>query len=81
MTKTVDERAEKIRAGLWACARAGMQTPAMFALNAHVFGTHTRAGIGVDAAVGLLLAGDFDPPDDPQHFSAPLACNILGVRP
>lgn len=76
-----DERAEKTRACLWACARAGMQTPAMFALNAHVFGTHTRAGIGVDAAVGLLVAGDCEPPDDPQHFSSLRACNILGVQP
>lgn len=68
--------ADKIRAGLLACGRAGMQTPAMFALNAHVFGTHERDGIGLDAAVQALV-GQLDP----QHFSAPLACNILGVWP
>lgn len=72
--------ADKIRAGLLACGRAGMQTPAMFALNAHVFGTHERGGIGLEAAVQALV-GQLDPPADPQHFSAPLACNILGVRP
>jgi len=72
--------ADKIRAGLLACGRAGMQTPAMSALNAHVFGTHERDGIGLEDAV-LALVGQLDPPADPQHFSAPLACNILGVRP
>lgn len=51
--------ADKIRAGLLACG---------------------RAGIGLDAAVQALV-GQLDPPDDPQHFSAALACNILGVRP
>jgi hypothetical protein len=64
--------ADKIRAGLLACGRAGMQTPAMFALNAHVFGTRQRGGIGLEAAV-------LDPPADPQQFSASLACNILRV--
>lgn len=63
-----------IRAGLLACGRAGMQTPAMFALNAHVFGTSQKQGIGLGAAV-LALAGKI------EHFSTPLACNILGVKP
>ena len=75
------ERADKIRECLLACGRAGMQTPAMLALNTHVFGTHTRDGVGVEAAVTLLIAEGFDPPADPQQFSAPRACNILGVRP
>ena len=57
-----------------------MQTPAMFALNAHVFGTSQKQGIGLGAAV-LALAGKIEAPADPQHFSAPLACNILGVKP
>lgn len=74
------ERTSKIRECLMACGRAGVQTPAMLALNKHVFGVRTHEGIGVDAATDLLIAGGFDPPADPQQFSAPLACNILGVR-
>ena len=75
------DRAARIRECLLACGRAGMQTPAMLALNTHVFGTHKQEGIGIDTATELLVGGGFDPPNDPQHFSAPLACNILGVRP
>ena len=66
-------------AGLKVCARAGMQTPAMLALNAHVIGTHTTVGVGYEAAADALLAAGFSPPADPKWFSASLACNLLGL--
>jgi len=75
---TVTKRELCIR-GLKECARAGTQTPAMFALNKHVFGTHEREGVGAEAAADALLAAGFDPPEDPRWFSAALACNLLGV--
>lgn len=66
---------EKIHAGIIACTRSGANQ-ASIALNNHIFGT---SGIGIDSAAELLLAGGFDPPEDPNWFSAPLACNILNV--
>lgn len=69
----------KMIACLEACARAGMQTGPMFALNKHMLGDRSSAGVGLEAIAAQLLAAGFDPPTDPQHFSAALACNMLGV--
>lgn len=79
-TEKTDRRRLQIVAGLVECGRAGEQTPAMLALNRHVFGTHAMEGAGVDATADALLEAGFDPPADPRHFSAPLACNLLNVR-
>lgn len=73
-------RRERIIAGLTACGRAGMQTPSMFALNQHVFGTHARVGVGLSTAVDALMAAGFDPPEDVKWFSSAQACDLLGVR-
>ena len=73
--------AQKIRAGLLDCAKAGTSDQAMAALTTHVFGSRTKNGIGIDVAVMALERAGFDPPEDPRWFSARLACNILGVLP
>lgn len=74
-----DERVDRMRAALIACGRAGYQDEAMFALNKHVLGTHAALGAGVEATMDALLGAGFDPPADPQQFSARLACNLLHI--
>lgn len=65
--------------GIQACTRAGEQTPAMFALNRYVLGTFEVVGPGIEAVADRLLAAGFDPPKDPQFFSAAMACNLLNI--
>lgn len=81
MNNAIDSFAQRdlCIACLKACARAGMQTGPMFALNKYVLGTHETVGAGYEATAAALLAAGYDPPKNPQWFSAALACNLLGI--